>query len=92
MDWMKQLFAAASSEGIKSANSFRCNLTIYVLDHPVPGASDTDAVGAASHKMKFVVHNAWITGLNYNDLQAQGNEVLYENISLVHEGISWSFV
>ena len=85
--WMKALFAAASGEGINGGGSnFRCNLEIYVLDHPV---TNVDTIAAASYKMKFTVYNAWITSLSYNDLSAQGNEILYENITLIHEGISF---
>jgi phage tail-like protein len=93
INWMKQLFAAASGEGIPGADrtSYRCNLDIYVLDHPVTGApliSANDVVSTSAYKMKFTVHNAWITNLSYSDLNASDNQLMYETIQLVHEGMS----
>lgn len=93
INWMRQLFAAASGEGVPGADgtSYRCDLDIFVLDHPITGAPNitaNDLVSNASRKMKFTVHNAWVTGLNYSDLSATGNELMLETITLVHEGLS----
>jgi len=93
INWFKQLFAAASGEGIAGidGSSFRCDLDIYVLDHPVTGApaiSASDIISKSAYKMKFTVHNAWITGLQYSDLSASDNSLMYETMTLVHEGLS----
>lgn len=82
--WMRGLFAAASGDGIATgtdAKSFRLNVAIWVMDHP--GAS-----GSLVPKMKFKVHNAWISGLNYTDLNANDGALFYESMQLVHEGLS----
>lgn len=95
--WMRGLFAAASGEGIPNADgkTFRVNMEIYVLDHPVTGApllSANDIISEKAYKMKFNVYNAWITSLSYSDLNAQDNQLLFESIQLVHEGLSVSYV
>lgn len=85
--WMRGLFAASSGDGLAtgSAASFRVNITIYVMDHP-------NAVGTTNvPKMGFRIHNAWITGLNYTDLNANDGALLFESMQLVHEGISVFF-
>lgn len=95
INWMKQLYAAAAGEGIPGSKNFRCNISIYVLDHPIVGdplMSSQDVLSNKAWKMKFKVHNAWITGLNFSDLSATDNGILYETISLVHEGLSVDFV
>jgi hypothetical protein len=42
--------------------------------------------------MKFTVHNAWIQSLSFSDLNASDNQLMYETMSLVHEGLSVDFV
>jgi hypothetical protein len=41
--------------------------------------------------MGFHIHNAWISTLNYSDLDAGGNNIMVETIGLVHEGLSVFF-
>ena len=41
--------------------------------------------------MKFKIHNAWITALNYTDLDATNGAILFETMQLVHEGLSVYF-
>jgi phage tail-like protein len=101
IDWMRTLFAAAAGDGIAlGGNDFRCDVKIYVLDHPAasnatftPGTTPgTFGEGGASvTKMAFHVHNAWISTLNYSDLDAGGNNIMVETIGLVHEGLSVFF-
>lgn len=96
IDWMKILFAAAAGDGIALAGNqdFRCDLKIYVLDHPAASnasATTTGEGGANKSRMGFHVHNAWISTLNYSDLDAGGNNIMVETIGLVHEGLSVFF-
>lgn len=95
INWMKLLFAASSGEGLANStgSNFRVNLDIYVLDHPVASTTaGNDLIAQSSFKMKFTVHNAWITNLSYNDLNASDNQLLFETIQLVHEGLSVSMI
>jgi len=97
--WMKYLFAAAAGDGLNldttTNTDFRCDLKIYVLDHPNAAGStaNTEVAGATSSDgnkpmMGFYVHNAWISTLNYSDLDAGGNSIMVETMGLVHEGLS----
>lgn len=93
INWFKQLFAASSGEGISGIDgtTFRCDMDIYVLDHPITGSpsiSASDIISKTAYKMKFIVHNAWISGLSYSGLNASDNLLMYENMTLVHEGLS----
>jgi phage tail-like protein len=95
INWMKSLFAAVSGEGVPltTGQTFRCNLTIYVLDHPLvgtPGLANNDLIDPSAYKMQINVYNAFITTLNFTDLNAQGNEVMMETITLAHEGLSFT--
>jgi len=91
LKWMRRLFAAASGEGIAlGTNDFRCDVDIYVLDHPA-NIQDKDDL-ALYAKMHFKIHNAWITTLQYSDLNAGDQNILFEQMTLVHEGLSAGFV
>ena len=88
--WMRGLFGAVAGEGLRSASnpkSFRVDINIYVMDHlSSPGASDKNV-----EKMVFTVHNAWISTLNYTDLNAADGAILFESMSVVHEGLSVAY-
>jgi phage tail-like protein len=91
--WMRSLFGAISGQGlpIGDTTTFRCNLAIYVLDHPSAGPAQldvNDSISEKAYKMKFNVYNAWISSLSFSDLNAQGNEIVMETMSLAHEGLS----
>jgi phage tail-like protein len=92
INWMKHLFAAAAGDGIAlGSNDFRCDIKIYVLDHPAASnatATPTGEGGSNTPKMGFHVHNAWISTLNYSDLDAGGNNLMVETMGVVHEGLS----
>lgn len=87
--WMRGLFAAAAGAGLNGTGNanrnFRCDIVLQVNDHP----NTTAAVDAP--KMAFKIHNAWITGLSYTDLDATNGAILFETMQLVHEGISVFF-
>lgn len=92
--WMRGLFAASSGEGIAmrpslaDGRSFRCDINIYVMDHPNTKGTAVGNDDGNIPRMGFKVHNAWITTLNYTDLNAADGAILYESMSLVHEGLS----
>ena len=91
--WMRGLFGAAAGEGVGlNGGTFRCNVDIYVLDHPAADVGDQENLITNRSKMKFRVHNAWITSLAYSDLNAGDNQLLYETMTLVHEGLSVEFL
>jgi phage tail-like protein len=88
--WMRGMFAAAQGTGLNNRGAgsnagFRTDIYITVNDHP-----NTDAANDYA-KMTFKVHNAWITALNYTDLDATNGAILFETMQLVHEGLSVFF-
>ena len=93
ISWMRGLFAAAQGEGIAltSGLDFRVNVKIYILDHPIQPINDSSDL-VANAKMRFDVHNAWITTLGYSDLNAGDQNILFEQMTIVHEGLSVAFL
>jgi phage tail-like protein len=93
--WMRGMFAAAAGDGLATGSkTFRVNIKIYVMDHPAASnatATTTGEGGSNVPKMGFHVHNAWISTLNYSDMDAGGNNLMVETIGLVHEGLSVFF-
>ena len=84
--WMRGLFGASAGEGFNVDDSgksaFRCNVTIEVMEHP-NAASTTN-----TPRLGFYAQNAWISSLNYSGLDAGSNNIMYESMTLVHEGLS----
>ena len=93
--WMRQLFATVQG-GSRNAftKSFRCDLDVSVLSHPIPGQGLTaGSTSADDHvAMRFRVYNAWVTSVAYSDLNAGDNAIFVEQVTLVHEGfdINWA--
>lgn len=94
LDWMKRLFSLISS-GAKAGigADFRCDLELEVLSHPNPAGVTgsmqtlTGVNSATPHvAIRFRVYNAWITNLSYSNLDAGGNSLMVEEMTLVHEG------
>lgn len=86
--WLREIFFVTQGGGrAYPGNNFRGIIDILVLDHPVNYAGNTPA------KVKFRVYNAWPTALQYSDLDAGGNAVLIEQMTLAHEGwdMWWAF-
>lgn len=97
--WMKQLFQTVEQTGgLAAGSTFRCDIEIAVLNHPVPSAgADLVAEGATgtdSVAMRFKVYNAWPTTVAYSDLNAGDNALYVEQMTLVHEGfdLNWGSV
>lgn len=86
MTWLRGLIAVADGGGLNnSSGNFRVNVEIYAADHP--NTSDT-----LVPKIGWRLHNAWLTSLNYTDLNSVSNEVMFETMTLVHEGMEVFFV
>jgi phage tail-like protein len=84
IEWMRGLFAASAGDGLSTTGKdFRCNVTIYLMDHP-----DSNPADIATAKMGFRIHNAWIQNLAYQDFNAGENALLFETMTLVHEGLT----
>lgn len=98
-DWMRQLFATVQGGAQNvQGKSFRADLEIEVLSHPIPGSAGGSTAGGASTAaddhvaMRFNVYNCWITSVSYSDLSAGDNAIFVEQAVLVHEGfdVNWA--
>lgn len=79
-NWYIEIFHVVQGGGRGfSGNDFRSNMTIDVLDHPV-------SLGTTPTKARFQVFNAWPTQIQCSDLDAGGNALLMETMTLEHEG------
>jgi len=103
-EWMRQLFSTVQGGAVnEQGKSFRCDLEIEVLSHPIPGSAGgagaalgttpTTGLAADDHvSMRFNVYNCWITSVSYSDLNAGDNAIFVEQAVLVHEGfdVNWA--
>jgi phage tail-like protein len=89
--WFQRIFHALQGRGLATYSSnvggadtspfFRFDTEIHVLDHPT-----NSPVGTSPSKLRFKVYNCWPSSLAYSDLDAGGNAVLIEQMTLTHEG------
>ena len=91
MTWLRGLIEVASGKapGLNGnpngiAKDFRVNVEIFAADHPNTADKLVPRIG-------WKLHNAWLTSLNYTDLSSVANEVLFETMTLVHEGMEVFF-
>jgi hypothetical protein len=105
-DWMSMLFQAVGGTNYNVSQSFRCNVVVDVLNHPVPystsnastqyGSASTETTDAEKDVIvaRFRLYNAWPTTLAYSDLNAGDNALMVEQMTLVHEGLDmeWATV
>jgi phage tail-like protein len=89
-EWFTQIFSVNVGGGFGNPTmNFRVGVTIDVLAHPItsgPNAAGID--NPPPIKARFFVSNAWPMGYSFSDLEAGGNAVFIENLTLAHEG--WS--
>lgn len=103
-DWMRMLFRVndPTSVQIDPKSSFRADIEVTVLNHPVPYSTTTgygtnvvnNGLGVAGDDnvaMRFKIYNAWPTSVAYSDLNAGDNALLVEQLTVVHEGfdVKW---
>lgn len=105
-DWMKMLFQVKqdANQRYSADKSFRADVEIAVLNHPVPYADQSTGFGGTGGTAdasrddlvaaRFRVYNAWPTSVAYSDLNAGDNALLVEQMTLVHEGfdVKWASV
>lgn len=94
--WMTQLFSAmyGGQDPIGSPlTDFRTVAYINILEHPNNTAQAPGTPYAASYpqqlsivKVSFKLYSAWIGSLAYSDLDAGGNAVAVEQMTLNYEG------
>lgn len=90
--WFTQIFSVAIGQGFGSAvTDFRVGVTIDILEHPITaGGMAAGRDMPPPIKARFAVYNAWPMGYSFSDLEAGGNAVFIENLTLAHEG--WAVI
>jgi phage tail-like protein len=100
--WMTNLFTAMYGEGVNPTNSgpaitdFRTPIYINILDHP-NNLAQNNPQGTYSYensypqqdsivKVSFLLYSAWIGSLAYSDMDAGGNAVAVEQMTINYEG------
>jgi phage tail-like protein len=86
--WFSQIFSVALGAGFGSpTTNFRVGVTIDVLEHPITTTGYAAGVdNPPPIKARFVVYNAWPMTYSFSDLEAGGNAVFIETLTLAHEG------
>lgn len=97
-NWMKRLFSVLTPNATAGIGAdFRCTVDIQVLSHPNPaafkgaGTTGADTPQDQHTSMRFRIYNAWISSLAYSNLDAGGNTLMVEEMTLVHEGFDVRF-
>jgi phage tail-like protein len=92
--WFSEIFAVNVGKGFGNTSSnFRVGVTIDVLAHPITtgsGAAGNEQTTTPPIKARFLLYNAWPMGYSFSDLEAGGNAVFIENLTLAHEG--WAVI
>lgn len=88
----------SGAPGSTGGADYRCDVVVYVYDHPHSNASYTDNVGNSStvqngnKKLGIKIFNAWPASFTMSGLNASGSEIMVHELSLVHEGfiLAWT--
>lgn len=79
--WTRQIFSANAGEGNSGPTTdFRARIDVKVMAHPVTATLTHPAY------VKFRIYNAWISGIAYSELDAGGNAVYVQQMTITHEG------
>lgn len=85
--WLSQIFYVLEGQGVGGYGSeFRCGIDIDILHHPITRGPGAPLDSTPAIKARIQVFNAWPMGLSWSDLDAGGNAVIIENLTLAHEG------
>ena len=88
----------SGSPGSTGGSDYRCDVLVWVYDHPHSNASYTDNVGPSTgtqngnKKLGIKIFNAWPASFTMSGLNASGSEIMVHELSLVHEGfmLAWT--
>lgn len=82
--------------GSTGGSDYRCDILVYVYDHPHSNATYTDNVGYSGNiignrKLGIKIFNAWPASFTMSGLNASGSEIMVQELSIVHEGFILAF-
>ena len=92
--------------GSTGGSDYRCDVVVWVYDHPHSNATYSDNIGNAAgsystgaagtqignKKLGIKIFNAWPASFTMSGLNASGSEIMVHELSLVHEGfmLAWT--
>lgn len=103
--WYRKIFfiTQGSNFGATQGQDFRATVYVRVYDHPVNrGVNSTNPVNGVSYgppggwpiygqvRASWKLFNAWPASLAFSDLDAGGNGVLVNNLTLMYEGFDFA--
>lgn len=83
--------------GSTGDSDYRCDILVYVYDHPHSNATYSDNIGYdngtknGKKKLGIKIFNAWPASFTMSGLNASGSEIMVHELSLVHEGFVLAF-
>lgn len=83
--------------GSTGGADYRCDVLVYVYDHPHSNATYNDNAGystatqSGNKKLGIKIFNAWPASFTMSGLNASGSEIMVHELSLVHEGFIVAF-
>jgi phage tail-like protein len=87
----------SGAPGSTGGSDYRCDVLVWVYDHPHSNATYTDNVGynaskGGERKLGIKIFNAWPASFTMSGLNASGSEIMVHELSLVHEGfiLAWT--
>lgn len=88
----------SGAPGSTGGADYRCDVLVWVYDHPHSNATYTDNVGnntnvsGGTRKLGIKIFNAWPASFTMSGLNASGSEIMVHELSLVHEGfiLAWT--
>ncbi len=91
-DWCRLIFSATAGAGLnKGGIDFRMEVAVDVLEHPITAGTSYAGMprgqGTWPIKSRVILTNAWPKGLAYSDLDATGNAVWIQTLTIAHEGM-----
>lgn len=83
--------------GSTGGADYRCDILVWVYDHPHSNATYTDNAGysekrGGDRKLGIKVFNAWPASFTMSGLNASGSEIMVHELNVVHEGfiLAWT--
>jgi phage tail-like protein len=88
----------SGAPGSTGGSDYRCDVLVWVYDHPHSNATYTDNAGndaatkGGNRKLGIKIFNAWPASFTMSGLNASGSEIMVHELSLVHEGfiLAWT--
>lgn len=88
----------SGASGSTGGAGYRCDILVYVYDHPHTQATYSDSATASNptnigtRKLGIKIFNAWPASYTMSGLNAVGSEIMVQELSLVHEGflLAWT--